>query len=209
VTLLKTLGDVQYDALITRRLGAYLAGRDEILEIGKNRGIFSQPDRLPFAQLLAMSSSDRQAFTSRVVAPFAEFSRKLTELEEELESLQLAADNPYFLEVRDGVAVTASRARFVRLTYEATLARAEGRPFESLISEAEAEITKSETVVSRRRKNLWDPDPVEVLRNHDNPTVYDYGYLREADTLCFWKRERAQLRNVLLGESLFVPACVL
>lgn len=79
----------------------------------------------------------------------------------------------------------------------------------ALLKSAEDELAKAETLVRKRRNALWDPDSVEILRNNDNPTFYDYGYLREADTLCFWKRERAQVRNLLLGEGLFIPACVL
>ena len=82
-------------------------------------------------------------------------------------------------------------------------------PATKAIADAEATLATADTIVSRRRKRLWDPDPNELLRNHENPTVYDYGYLREADTLCFWKRERAQLRNAVLGETIFIPACVL
>ena len=86
---------------------------------------------------------------------------------------------------------------------------ARGESVEALLLEAEAELAKAEGFVSSRRRALWDPDSIELLRNKDNPTFYDYGYLREADTLCFWKRERAQVRNLLLGEGLFIPACVL
>ena len=209
VEVVKKLGDLQYDALVSRRLGPFLAGRDELLETGKSRGILSQPDRRSFAELLAMSAGERQAFVGNVLEPFGDFSRQLTALEAELEGLQLPAENPYFAEVRDGVGVTAARARFVHLTYRAVVARAAGLPFDALVTDAEAELARAELIVSRRRKRLWDPDPLEILRNHDTPTVYDYGYLREADTLCFWKRERAQLRNTVLGETVFVPPCVL
>ncbi len=71
------------------------------------------------------------------------------------------------------------------------------------------EPTTMQKIVARRRKALWDPDPIELLRDHPLPTVYDYGYLREADTLCFWRRERAQLRAAVAGETIFIPACVL
>lgn len=209
IDVVQRLGELQYDALIGRRLGPYLAGRDEVLEVGKSRGIVSQPDRLTFAALVAMSEADRQAFDVRVLEPLAAFAAQQTALDEELTALSLPPDNPYLAEVLDGVAVTAARGRFVLLTWRIALARARGQPFDTLLTEADAELARAERIVSRRRRALWDPDPNEVLRNHDTPTLYDYGYLREADTLCFWKRERAQLRQVVLGESVFTPACVL
>ena len=86
---------------------------------------------------------------------------------------------------------------------------AAGAPFEPALTAAETELTAAEKIVARRRKALWDPDPNELLRDHQLPTVYDYGYLREADTLCFWRRERAQLRAAVMGETIFIPACVL
>jgi hypothetical protein len=43
--------------------------------------------------------------------------------------------------------------------------------------------------MARRRKAL-DDDAISILRNFKNPTFYQYGSLREADTLCIWNRER-------------------
>jgi hypothetical protein len=74
---------------------------------------------------------------------------------------------------------------------------------------AEPFLTKAKDLVARRRRALWDPEPKTILRNTVNPTFYQYGYLREGDTLCFWERERAQARNAVLGSGLFVPGCVL
>ncbi|MBL8918306.1 MAG: hypothetical protein JNJ54_05560 [Myxococcaceae bacterium] len=209
IDVVEKLGELQYEALIGRRLGPYLAGRDAVLEVGKSRGIVAQPDRVTFAELVAMKEADRQAFQKQVLDPLGAFAAQQTALDEELRGLSLPPDNPYFVELLDGVAITAVRGRFMLLAYRVALARANGQPFDTLLSEAEAELARAEAVVSRRRKALWDPDPAEVLGNHVTPTLYDYGYLREADTLCFWKRERAQLRQAVLGESLFTPGCVL
>lgn len=203
--VIRRLGELEHDALIGQRLGPYLAGRDEILETGKRRGIVSQPGRLSFADVRQLSVEQRAAFVRTVVEPFEAFARALTELERELP----AAGEPLVSEVVDGVAVTAARARFSSAAYRAAVQHAAGEPFEPSLAAAEAELTAAETIVARRRRALWDPDPNELLRDHQLPTVYDYGYLREADTLCFWRRERAQLRAVVTGETIFIPACVL
>ncbi len=207
--VVRALGDAQYEALITRRLTAYLASRDEVIEVGKARGIIAQPDRVLFAELRAFSAADRDAFVRRVLEPLEAFAAEQTRLDAELVALDLPKDNPAFVELRDGVGVTAARGRFIHALYRAVVADARGQPFDALLAEADAELAKAEAFVTSRRRALWDPDPIEVLRNNDNPTFYDYGYLREADTLCFWKRERAQVKNLLRGEGGFVPACVL
>ena len=59
-------------------------------------------------------------------------------------------------------------------------------------------------------KKYWDPEPLSLVAERQvNATFYQYGYLREADTLCFWRRERAQLRNAVLSRTELVPGCVL
>jgi hypothetical protein len=125
-------------------------------------------------------------------------------LEAELKTLELADDNRFFVELKDGVGVTAARGRFIHALYRGVVAAAEGGDAGPWLEQAEAELSRAETFVSRRRRALWDPDATEVLRAMPNPTFYDSGSLREADTLCFWKRERAQVRNLLRGEGLFV-----
>lgn len=207
--VLRRLGDLQDEALIGQRLAAYLASRDEVIEVGKARGIVSQPDRVLFHELRAMAPADRARFVATVLEPLGRFAEGQATLDAELEGLGLADDNPFFVELKDGVGVTASRGRFIHALYRAVLAEAEGAAADRWLAQAEAELSRAETFVSRRRRALWDPDATELLRVMPNPTFYDYGYLREADTLCFWKRERAQVRNLLRGEGLFVPACVL
>jgi len=108
-------------------------------------------------------------------------------------------------ELKDGVQVTAARVRFIHALYAATLDGDAG-----WLEKADAEWARGKELVSRRRRALWDPDPRTILGDHVvNPTFYQYGYLREANTLCFWERERAQARNVVLGAGISVPGCVL
>lgn len=207
--LIRRLGDLQDEALIGQRLAAYLASRDEVIEVGKARGIVSQPDRVLFSDLVAMTPADRSRFVATVLEPLGRFAEAQGGLDAELSELALPDDNPFFVELKDGFGVTAARGRFIHALYRAVATSAGGADAAPWLAQAEAELSRAETFVSRRRRALWDPDATEVLRAMPNPTFYDYGYLREADTLCFWKRERAQVRNLLKGEGLFVPACVL
>jgi len=40
-----------------------------------------------------------------------------------------------------------------------------------------------------------------------NATVYGFGYLMQADTLCYWQRERAQVAAIVDGPGDPIPAC--
>ncbi len=65
-------------------------------------------------------------------------------------------------------------------------------------------------IVTRRHENVLWSVPETILANRRSlPVLYDYGYLREASTLCFWRREMIKLQNALDGASDTVPLCFL
>jgi len=100
-----------------------------------------------------------------------------------------------------------ARARFVAALYRAVLSAAEGGSADTHLEVAEAALTEGRAVVQRRHTSLHDPVPERLLAPHLNATLYHYGYLYEADTLCYWERERTEVRNLLLGEQNDVPPC--
>lgn len=205
--LIRRLGEAQHRALIVERLAAYVAGRDQIIDAGDRLGIFSQPDRPEFSELLADTPAAREDFRVRVVAKLKVHADELAALAAEADALP--SDDPVMAELKDGVQVTAARVRFIHAVYAATLAYAVNGTDDGFIAAAETELAKAKETVARRRKALWDRDPKRILRNNVNPTFYQYGYLREGDTLCFWERERAQVRNAVLQAGQSVPGCVL
>lgn len=205
--LIRRLGEAQHRALIVERLAAYVAGRDQIIDAGDRLGIFSQPDRPELSELLAGTPAAREDFRVRVVAKLKVHADELTALAAEADALP--GDEPVMAELKDGVQVTAARVRFIHAVYAATLAYAASGTDDGFITSAEADLATAKELVARRRKALWDPDPKRILRNNVNPTFYQYGYLREGDTLCFWERERAQVRNAVLQAGQVVPGCVL
>lgn len=77
------------------------------------------------------------------------------------------------------------------------------------LEKADGFLAEGRATVAHRRTRLHDPDPKTILRNTANPTFYQYGYLREADSLCFWERERAQARVLILHTGDQIPGCVL
>ena len=205
--VVRKLGEAQHRALILERLAAYVASRDQIIDAGDRLGIFSQPDRPEFSELLANTPAARDDFRTRVLARLKVHADELTVLATEVDAFP--SDDPVLAELKDGVQVTAARVRFIHALYAATLAYSVDGTDGGFITSAETDLALAKTIVARRRKALWDPDPKTILRNTVNPTFYQYGYLREADTLCFWERERAQARNAVLQAGQLVPGCVL
>ncbi len=205
--LIAKLGEAQHRALIIERLAAYIASRDQIIDAGDRLGIFSQPDRPEFAELLAATPSVREDFRTRVVEKLAVHAAELAVLAVEADSLP--SNDPVLAELKEGVQVTAARVAFIHALYAATLSFASGGTDGGFIGRAEAQLAVAKELVAKRRRALWDPDPKSILRNTVNPTFYQYGYLREGDTLCFWERERAQARNAVLQAGQMVPGCVL
>jgi hypothetical protein len=207
--LVKQLGDVQHEFLISRRLAAYLAGRDQVIDAGDKLGIFSQPDREEFAELAALDAAGRAAFVTNKLTPLADFAAQLTALDEQLAALGLPGDEPFLAELQDGFAITAARARYVHALYAATVAYADTGSDGGWLAKADLALDAGRAIVARRRAGLFDPDVKPILRNTANPTFYQYGYLREADSLCFWSRERAQARQLILQAGDTIPGCVL
>jgi len=126
----------------------------------------------------------------------------------ELKALGLSNDDPFLAEMNDAFDITARRFRFVHALYRASESYADGKGDGGWLAKADLELDAAKLTVSARRKKLHDPDPKPILRDTPNPTFYKYGYLREADSLCFWVRERAQTRQLILQTGEFVPGCI-
>jgi hypothetical protein len=90
--LVRRLGEAQHRALIIERLAAYVAGRDQIIDAGDRLGIFSQPDRPEFSELLADTPAARAEFGVRVVDKLKVHADELTALAAEADALP--SDDP-------------------------------------------------------------------------------------------------------------------
>lgn len=77
------------------------------------------------------------------------------------------------------------------------------------LTTAETALADGQRVVASRHAHLHDPDPSRLLLENGNATIYAYGYLNEADSLCYWERERAQVRQLVLGSGDTIPGCAL
>jgi len=201
---LAELAALQHRELVLGELSPYLAGRDNVIEIGFMMGIVGQPDRVEPAQVSDLSADERAAYEANAAALGA-LATEAEALAESVRALELA-DDRWSREIRDGFELFALRARFVA-TFHAALA--DGTAGDGTLDALDAILEEAQSVVDRRHDELHYPDPEAILATRRrNPSLYRYGYLREADTLCFWHRERAKVA-VALGQTERVPACVL
>jgi hypothetical protein len=62
-------------------------------------------------------------------------------------------------------------------------------------------------VVARRHAHLHAPHPERLTKRVHNPTLYQFGYLFWADSLCYWERERVETARLLGLTGAVIPAC--
>lgn len=207
------LGDLQYDALITRGLGPYLAGREAVLDAGEaTMGIVAQPPRPSFAAVAALDAAGREAFVRDVLTPLQQHA---TDTEAVLAAINASGadlSDVWIAEVRDGVAIDALRARFAAVAWEAALRFGEGGRAgmaPALVTRLDELLAGGREVVARRHAALHWPEAQRLLTRGRNPTFYQHGFLFYANSLCFWERERVQLQVLVNGSTASPPGCVL
>ena len=205
--LIDQLMNEQKRALIDQRLAGYLSARDAVIDIGRmaDPPIISQPDRIQFMQMLA-PDFDLGAFQTNVVDALDAHADKLDELAGKLAALDLA-DTRWTREVSQGFEIDRLRARFMHLLYNATAARAGGGSGKADYDRAVALLAEATKVVQARHGDLHDTHRRRLLDKVSNATVYQYGYLYHADSLCYWKRELIQVGNILGTSTETPPAC--
>lgn len=200
---------LQHNALLEGRLAGYLAGRDSVMDLGDSLGIWSQPDRPNAVEIAAFNEEERLVFLADVTVPLEAFADAADTLAIQAEGIASRLSDPFADEVRDGARINALRARFVATLHRAIVALADGRDGTAELAAADALFAEGRAVVDRRHSALWDPDPSSLVERIDNPTIYDFGYLHQAQELCYWRRERMQAEEVVLGIDLVPPGCAL
>lgn len=197
--------DVEHQALIIDRLAAYVAGREAVIDAGERlTGIVSQPDRPQFDEIQQMSPTELDAMADRVDQLDA-LATDLFGIHARLDGIEA---NPFFDEIRQGLEVTALRARFAAEVHGSAVALARGEDPEPLQIAATATLVDARTPVDARHSDLhWPGGDRIIASTDDNDCLYQWGYLAKAEELCFWDRELIQLTNVISGVPQSVPPC--
>ncbi|NMB75393.1 MAG: hypothetical protein GYA21_09720 [Myxococcales bacterium] len=194
------LAEAQHRYLIERRLAAYFAGVDFWVEAGHYSGIISQPYRILVKEAAGLTGAEKDDFVERVIEPMELFADELDAL---TGAAGEAARTRWEQEVEDGIAIDALRARFASSVYRAALERDE-----DALRHAQSLMEQAREVVRRRHADLAYPEPERLLSPGVNPTIYPFGYLRQADILCLWERELIEARNAIFVSNEAVPWCI-
>jgi hypothetical protein len=200
------LAAVQQRRLVEERLAAYLAGRDVAIDIGEGIGIVSQPTRPSFAAVRMLDAAAQAQFRTSVVEPLLAFADENDAILARIEAI--GSSDPWFVEVRDGVAVTGLRTRYIQSLYSAAL-EPDAATAEAHLTRADELFQAARAIVASRHSALHTRLPERLLTRNTNPTLYQYGYLFNADTLCFWGREGTQAKNLVRGTNASVDDCLL
>ena len=208
--LVAALAELEHAGLVERRLAGYMAGRDFYIDLGDQIDVVSQPDRVTFDDLAAADPAERDAFAEGVLVDLQRFADDLAALAGRAAQLGGPRDR-FWREVVDGAEVTALRARFVALAYRATLAHLEGSAEEAAAARGEMDRTleRGRQVVARRHADFHFPDRSCLVGQDLNATFYQWGYLKQADELCYWERERVEIDRLVDGADTPIPTCVM
>jgi hypothetical protein len=150
---------------------------------------------------------DADAFTASVLTPLADHAAALQALDQELAALHLP-DSRWARELRDGFAVDALRAQFIHATYAAVVAKARGGSGHDELELAKDLFDRAKLIVIDRHSDLHDQHDRRLVERVENWGQYQYGYLFNTDTLCFWTRELAQVSAVLGSTTIDPPGCL-
>jgi hypothetical protein len=162
---------------------AYVTGRDLAFDIGRDLHIVSQPDRVTFADLAKLDAPARAAFAADVPPRLAALADDLEARDRAIGALGL--EGRWGDELRDDFAITALRARFAATAYQAALELLAGdtaafdRDHAALLDT----LARAGDVTARRRAALHAPSGDVYTSRGGNHTLYQYGYLFNADSL--------------------------
>ena len=200
---------LQTKYLFDDRLAPYVMAEDTTVDLGFIAGIVTIPHRVQFEDVVAMTEPQRVAFESSVVDELASAAAQVQPLETAMASHCATADAdlaPWCDELWDGIAIVRLRLLHIAQLYQATLAYARGEASaQDLLNQAIATTTQAATVIARRETQYrFDAGLLTAAGN--NPTIYKYGYLRQAHTQCYFHRREAQVQSLITAN---IPAQIL
>lgn len=204
------LVEIEHRALIDDELSAYTAGTDASFQLGLDMGVWSEPRRPTFAEIQAMSATERAAFRTDVLTPLAAFQADLVAIEGRLAALSIDPDDRWLGEIVDGVHATRLRVDFAVALWTAAADFGDGTDVDAVFPRLMAIEADVASVAAHRLAHFHAPNGDElVAESRRSVLIYNYGYLRHANDQCFYRRERIELDNLVHGASAMVPNCLL
>ncbi len=208
--IVNDLMQIEHRAFIDEQLSAYTAGIDASFQLGLDMGVWSQPRRPSFAEVQAMSAADRATFRADVIARLATLRSDLMAIEARLAALSISPDDRWLGEIVDGVAATRIRVDDAVVLWTAAADLADGLAISAAFTRLTAIEAEQTTVVAHRLAHFHAPNGAELTaESRHSVLLYQYGYLRHANDLCFFRRERIELANLAHGTSVTLPNCLL
>lgn len=203
------LADIQKRYLIDLELTPYNSSEDELVNFAcKYLPVYSQPCRIQLEEILKMDDSKKKDFERNIIGKLIDMKNELEKLKNEVKKVN--EKNEIVDEIKDGIEIDFLRTKFVVETYSAVLNFSYGKKEEAerFLSEAEKTFELAQDVVKRRREKLFYPRKSLILESVENPTIYKFGYLKQADRLCFWEREILTAKRIIKGSSISIPTCM-
>jgi len=181
---------IQSHYVFDERLLPYLQGESSVVDLGYLAGLETHPRRTQFEEVLAMSAADRAAFQAKVPDALDAMAAEMKPIEDLVSARCRGADvtlAPWCNEIADGVSIVRNRAQHASRVYRAVLAKASGSDAETHYAAALALHDEAKAIIARREGGYrFDLD--RLTADYASPTVYGFGYLRAAHTVCYWDR---------------------
>ncbi len=209
--------ELQRAYLLERRLVPYVSGEDNAVDLGALAGFTIREPRKKFDDLVLAPEQERAAFEASVLADLDTMIREMRPVEDDLAARCRGSDAPlvpWCEELRDGVRIARIRLEHTVALYRAILAHARSRAEDAnrLLHEGMAITERAKEVIAARERH-YRFDVERLTAAYDNPTVYKFGYLRQAHTQCLWRRQDEQARriveeNLIGSKPTGLPSCL-
>jgi hypothetical protein len=207
---------LQRHYLFDEKLIPYVSGEDATVETAASLGIVIRPIRKKFELLVTGPESDRVSFETSVLGELDAMVREIRPIEDSLAARCRGSDavlTPWCNELRDGTRIVRLRLEHAVTIYRAILAhaRGDGDGARSGLARAREKTEEAKAVIEEREKG-YRFDVGRLTDAYSNPTVYSFGYLRQAHTQCLWRRRdefaRLIIEENVLNDATDVPTCL-
>jgi hypothetical protein len=192
--------ELQTKYLFDQKLIPYISGEDVYDDLGVAIKKDTHPPRLRFEEALAMTEEARAAFEASDLAKVREMADAILPLEATAQAACRGSDKalaPFCSEIADGIEIVRLRLLHSAKLYEAIFEHARGGGRAQALLDEAAAITDQAAKVIARREAAYRFDKERLTGAYENPTIYKFGYLRQAHTQCLWRRQEEQAAFVI------------